>query len=121
MYIAPRNKEYHNYGYSHHTIGPTNIQYVRSQRGLASPPWHAVPANELPANYRAEPTYEKYERQLRDVYGDDNIYAPFASKLDWEVARWAKLRGPGSTATTELLGIDEVSKLSSMYQILRTL
>jgi hypothetical protein len=37
-----------------------------------------------------------------------NPYAPFASKIEWEVARWAKLRGPGSTAFSELLGIDGV-------------
>jgi hypothetical protein len=38
-----------------------------------------------------------------------NPYAPFTSQLDWEVARWAKLRGPGATAITELLKIPGVS------------
>jgi hypothetical protein len=38
-----------------------------------------------------------------------NPFAPFLSKLDWEVARWAKLRGPGSTAFSELMGIESVS------------
>ncbi|KAJ7181826.1 hypothetical protein C8R46DRAFT_834879, partial [Mycena filopes] len=33
-------------------------------------------------------------------------YAPFASKTDWEVAKWAKLRGAGSTAFTDLLKVD---------------
>jgi len=37
-----------------------------------------------------------------------NSYAPFASKLDWEVVRWAKMQGPGSNALTELLHIDGV-------------
>ncbi|KAI0069630.1 hypothetical protein K474DRAFT_1580419, partial [Panus rudis PR-1116 ss-1] len=32
-------------------------------------------------------------------------YTPFASHMDWAVARWAKLRGPGSTAVSELLSI----------------
>lgn len=40
---------------------------------------------------------------------DPNPYRPFASKLDWEIARWAKTRGPGSTALTELLSIEGVS------------
>jgi hypothetical protein len=40
----------------------------------------------------------------------NNIYTPFLSKTDWEVARWAKLRGPGSTAFSELLAIDGVSQ-----------
>lgn len=39
----------------------------------------------------------------------DNPYAPFASKLDWEVAQWAKLRGQGSMAFSDLLHIDGVS------------
>lgn len=38
-------------------------------------------------------------------------YAPFKSRLDWEVARWAKLRGPGATAVTDLLKIENVSSL----------
>lgn len=37
-----------------------------------------------------------------------NPYAPFTSKIDWEIARWAKLRGLGSTAFSELLAIDGV-------------
>lgn len=38
----------------------------------------------------------------------DNVYAPFATELDWKVARWAKLRGPGSNAFSELIAIPEV-------------
>ncbi|KAI0690834.1 hypothetical protein BC835DRAFT_1280189 [Cytidiella melzeri] len=38
----------------------------------------------------------------------NNPYAPFSSRIDWELARWAKLRGPGSMALTELLQIPEV-------------
>lgn len=36
-------------------------------------------------------------------------YLPFASEMDWKVARWAKLRGQGSTAMTEMLSIPGVS------------
>ncbi|KAJ3990986.1 hypothetical protein F5050DRAFT_1802251 [Lentinula boryana] len=35
-----------------------------------------------------------------------NIWAPFVSKMDWELAHWAKLRGAGSTAFSDLLAID---------------
>ncbi|EPQ50619.1 hypothetical protein GLOTRDRAFT_50393 [Gloeophyllum trabeum ATCC 11539] len=42
---------------------------------------------------------------------EENPWAPFASKLDWELARWAKLRGPSSTALTELLQIEGVRDL----------
>ncbi|KAJ3811030.1 hypothetical protein F5876DRAFT_88572 [Lentinula aff. lateritia] len=40
----------------------------------------------------------------------ENKWAPFASRMDWEIARWAKLRGTGSTAFSELLAIDGVSE-----------
>lgn len=43
-------------------------------------------------------------------HNEDNPYSPFASKMDWELARWAKMRGPSSTAFSELLGIDGVSE-----------
>lgn len=52
--------------------------------------------------------YHQYGDQLRGSNAG-NIWAPFASKMDWEVAQWAKSRGPGSTAFTELLGINGVS------------
>ena len=38
----------------------------------------------------------------------DNIYGPFTSDIDWNVAKWVKLRGPSSSAATELLKIPEV-------------
>ncbi|KAG1873158.1 hypothetical protein F4604DRAFT_1654403 [Suillus subluteus] len=51
-----------------------------------------------------------YHAQL-DSSGTDNAYAPFASKLDWEMARWAKLRGPSSTAFSELVSIEGLSEM----------
>jgi hypothetical protein len=50
-----------------------------------------------------------YNSHLGLVHATDGgIYAPFQSKLDWEIARWAKLRGPGSTASSELFSIEGV-------------
>ncbi|KAH8804139.1 hypothetical protein DL96DRAFT_1474768 [Flagelloscypha sp. PMI_526] len=40
----------------------------------------------------------------------NNPYSPFASRMDWEIARWGKLRGPSSTALTELLQIEGVAE-----------
>jgi hypothetical protein len=37
-----------------------------------------------------------------------SLWAPFRSQLDWDVARWAKLRGPSSMAVSELLAIPGV-------------
>ena len=53
-----------------------------------------------------ESAFTIYQQQLNN----DNMYAPFASKLDWKVAEWAKLHGPSSSAFNELLQIDGVSK-----------
>ncbi|KAG1884424.1 hypothetical protein F4604DRAFT_1878757 [Suillus subluteus] len=44
------------------------------------------------------------------IDGTENPYAPFHSQMDWEIARWAKLRGPSSTAFSDLLSIDGVSE-----------
>ena len=50
-----------------------------------------------------------YQDDLHATGDTDNPWAPFKGKMDWEIARWAKLRGPGSTAVSELLSIDGVS------------
>ncbi|KAI0037826.1 hypothetical protein FA95DRAFT_1506445, partial [Auriscalpium vulgare] len=60
--------------------------------------------------------YHTYLDRLQDLSGPslscaDNRYAPFQSQLDWQVAQWAKLRGPGSTAFSELLAIEGVSTM----------
>jgi len=52
--------------------------------------------------------YKDYEDQLDSQADTSNCYAPFTSKVDWEFARWAKLRGPGSTSASELMAIDGV-------------
>ena len=48
----------------------------------------------------------------------ENIYYPWISEIDWKVAQWAKLRGPGSTATSELLNIPDVSNFTLMCSYL---
>jgi hypothetical protein len=58
------------------------------------------------------------EQQYSDTLGSSgNIYAPFASKMDWEVARWAKLRGSGSTAFTDLLKVEGVRGCGTLVRI----
>jgi len=37
-----------------------------------------------------------------------SIWAPFSSQCDWEIACWAKMRSPSSSAFSELLAIPEV-------------
>ncbi|KIJ12604.1 hypothetical protein PAXINDRAFT_14526 [Paxillus involutus ATCC 200175] len=67
---------------------------------------------------RTQHTYEKYSKRLkRSLTGhtpagvdskSENIWAPFESKLDFDMAVWAKLCGAGSTAFSDLLAVDEV-------------
>ncbi|KAI9459935.1 hypothetical protein BJY52DRAFT_1204009 [Lactarius psammicola] len=38
-----------------------------------------------------------------------SIWAPFRSRGDWEIACWAKMRGPTSSAVADLLAIPEVA------------
>lgn len=45
----------------------------------------------------------------RKVGSAENPFFPFSSKLEWEIARWSKMRGPTSTAFTELLKMEGVS------------
>ncbi|KAG2345891.1 hypothetical protein BDR05DRAFT_1012129 [Suillus weaverae] len=49
-----------------------------------------------------------YASSIDDDVG--NPYAPFCSQMDWEIARWAKLRSSSSTAFSDLLSIDNVSE-----------
>ncbi|KAG1735801.1 hypothetical protein EDB19DRAFT_1830151 [Suillus lakei] len=70
--------------------------------------WHSsdfVNMNRQPIEVTKQLSNATYYAQLNDSSAD-NIYAPFASKLDWEMAQWAKLRGSSSTAFSELISID---------------
>jgi hypothetical protein len=53
-----------------------------------------------------------------DLLNDMNTWSPFCSRLDWEIARWAKLRGPSSTAFSELLAIDGVGNTELLHVVL---
>jgi hypothetical protein len=51
------------------------------------------------------------------VDGLTNAWAPFTSKLDWDIAKWAKLWGAGSTAFSDLLAIDGVIGQFQLTQV----
>ena len=53
--------------------------------------------------------YEGYSHALSAEDGTVDKWAPFSTRTEWELAWWAKLRGPSSTALSELLKIDGVS------------
>ena len=67
-------------------------------------PLAGAPINPKKAKLNPRFGYEQYDDQA--FSNSDYVYAPFNSKLDWEIAHWAKTRGPGATAMTELLQID---------------
>ncbi|KAG1879758.1 hypothetical protein F4604DRAFT_1879992 [Suillus subluteus] len=48
------------------------------------------------------------QEHAQGQHGYDNPYFPFCSQTEWEIARWSKLRGPSSTAFTDLLAIEGV-------------
>ena len=56
--------------------------------------------------------YMGYRHVLGAEDDTPNEWAPFSSRMEWELARWAKLRGPSSTAMSELLKIDGVGQPS---------
>ncbi|KAF7358764.1 hypothetical protein MSAN_01215400 [Mycena sanguinolenta] len=58
----------------------------------------------VPLPQREAPTFEQYEAHLSAL--DSNEWSPFKSRIDWAIARWAKLRGSTSTAFSDLLAIE---------------
>ncbi|KAJ6549962.1 hypothetical protein B0H19DRAFT_1073857 [Mycena capillaripes] len=88
----------------------------REARKLAQDKFHHKPIVEkFPGGLAGRPIPSSESQNSEQRYGSildnastTNPYAPFNSKMDWEVARWAKLRRSGSTAFTDLLHIDGV-------------
>ncbi|KAG1844739.1 hypothetical protein C8R48DRAFT_617813 [Suillus tomentosus] len=65
--------------------------------------------------------YQSYGEKMSED-GVSCVWAPFTSHIDYEVARWAKLRGQGSTAFSDLLNIDGVcERLGLSYRNSREL
>ncbi|KAK7031890.1 hypothetical protein R3P38DRAFT_3313820 [Favolaschia claudopus] len=75
----------------------TQRPYITKFGGLAG----------VPLERMESPAFEKYQEMLSD---NGNLWAPFSSKMDWEIAQWAKLRGSTSTAFSDLLGIQGVTE-----------
>ena len=87
----------------------TNSEVTQSQGGL----WVKPTVVHYPGNRAGEVCSEaitvmqEYENALGGP--SENPYSPFSSQIDWELAKWAKLRGPSATSFTELLNISGVS------------
>lgn len=59
--------------------------------------------------------YEAYHTMMGDT---NDFYAPFHSKMDWEVVQWIKSHCLSITAMNELLAIDSVSLSCLLYILL---
>ncbi|KAI9429933.1 hypothetical protein H4582DRAFT_1825237 [Lactarius indigo] len=53
------------------------------------------------------PQCASIHESTQQVLGE-SLWAPFQSQCDWEIAHWAKMHGPTSSAVTELLAIPGV-------------
>ncbi len=84
------------------TIPPA--QHATVPDGIEIVPYHSSLAGAPLAEGESRSDYHDYGQQPRDA----NVYAPFHSKLDWDIARWMKLRGPSSNSLQEFLEIDGV-------------
>ena len=58
------------------------------------------------------PTMMEHENNLGGP--TPNPYFPFNSEINWELAKWARLRGPSATSFTELLQINGVCLTPSL-------
>jgi hypothetical protein len=74
---------------------PFIVKFPNARAGAVHPE-HVVDEN-LNASY------------TRKVGSAENPFFPFSSKMEWEIAQWAKMRGPSSTSFTELMNIEGVS------------
>ncbi|KAK7041206.1 hypothetical protein R3P38DRAFT_3309998 [Favolaschia claudopus] len=97
-----------------HEDPPSTPAPAREIRKAAEDRFHHTPIVEkFPGGKAGKPIANNQDRSSERVYDSTlkgrmstNPYAPFTSKMDWEVAKWAKLRGAGSTAFSDLLDID---------------
>lgn len=67
----------------------------------------------LPSSSHQNSCYHYHQQLNSSEDSDERVWAPFSSKIDYEVAHWAKTRGPGSISFLDLLEIEGVSGLNN--------
>ena len=96
---------------------PVNLDSGRQniENNLRQPIFVEKYSDKYPNSHAGEPLpnissntagFAKYGSKI--VNSDTNPYAPFANKINWDIAKWAKLRGPGSNSLAELLAVEGV-------------
>jgi len=63
---------------------------------------------------RSQDGFQHYQSKIHGSQA--NMWAPFETRMEWEICQWAKMRGTGSTAFSDLLAIQGVrSSLHAFY------
>ncbi|KAI0632388.1 hypothetical protein C8Q77DRAFT_1197709 [Trametes polyzona] len=88
-------------------IDPTSHDQLRSEPAYVSS-FGGQAGAPIDSTHPSKPHYG-YDTYGVKVQGSDgNPYAPFRSEIDWRIAQWAKMQGPGSNAFSDLLAIKGV-------------
>ena len=88
---------------------PTQQSQPDANNSNASPPLvvnhfpHGSPGAPVPGAPQGTSSYQTSHKHF-----GASCWAPFQSQCDWEIAHWAKMRGPSSSAMEELLAIPGV-------------
>ncbi|KAG2049394.1 hypothetical protein BDR06DRAFT_975296 [Suillus hirtellus] len=107
---------------------PPDINSADSEDAVLQPQLHHMEQQQAEAPLGQCPTIEKFSqcgagaplycastmafKSYKDKLLDsDNKWAPFTSRIDYKVAKWAKLRDASLTAFSDLLAIDRSLKL----------
>ena len=69
------------------------------------------------ARYTNQDCVNQNTAYTSQIGNQENPFNPFHSKVEWEVALWAKTWGPSSTAFTELMSIEGVSEMVSIHTL----
>ncbi|KAM6493733.1 hypothetical protein JOM56_010094 [Amanita muscaria] len=78
---------------------------ILEPRNLTPPPEPPLEIESFPSDFAGMPISQA-AANVDDCDRSSDEFGPFKLLIDWEVAKWAKLRGPLSSALNELLAID---------------
>ncbi|KIL60573.1 hypothetical protein M378DRAFT_14041, partial [Amanita muscaria Koide BX008] len=92
---------------------------ILEPRNLTPPPEPPLEIESFPSDFAGMPISQA-AANVDDCDRSSDEFGPFKSLIDWEVAKWAKLRGPSSSALNELLAIDGlVERLGLSFKSVR--
>ncbi|KAJ7673177.1 hypothetical protein DFH06DRAFT_1266823 [Mycena polygramma] len=97
---------------------PTLLLPSREARKAAEDRFYRKPiVVKYPSDVAGQPLRSTPSKTSEEAY-KSSLDTPFKSKMDWEGGKWAKLRGSGSTAFTDLLQVDGHSTSAELNKII---